>query len=354
MSIRVEVNNRKLQYMGRIGMSSDHAPVFLYPYTSVTFRFRGTTVCAYVKNKHDYWDNYMGIVVDGVQSKVKLELDEDKLQRIVLAEHLADTEHEVTFFKRQDSCHMVTFYGLELEDDSELLDPPKLPQRRIEVYGDSVSAGEVSEAVEYVGQPDPEWHQGEFSNSYYSYAAIAARKLNAQLYDIAQGGIALMDRTGWFKEPDAVGMESAWDKLQYNPDFGASRPWDFSNYRPHVVIVAIGQNDNHPIDYMKEDYDCEQSKNWRSHYKQFIQKLRETYPTAPIILTTTILCHDPNWDRSIEQVCQELGDDSIYHFLYEKNGVGTPGHIRIPEAEQMAEELAAFITSLGDGIWEDK
>ena len=40
-----------------------------------------------------------------------------------------------------------------------------------------------------------------------------------------------------------------------------------------MVIVAIGQNDNHPIDYMKEDYDCEQSKNWRSHYKQFIQKL---------------------------------------------------------------------------------
>lgn len=36
-----------------------------------------------------------------------------------------------------------------------------------------------------------------------------------------------------------------------------------------------------------------------------------------------------------------------------KNGSGTPGHIRIPEAEQMSDELAAYISSLGDEIWED-
>ena len=36
------------------------------------------------------------------------------------------------------------------------------------MYGDSVSAGEVSEAVEYTGKPDPE-HNGQYSNSWYSY-----------------------------------------------------------------------------------------------------------------------------------------------------------------------------------------
>ena len=138
--------------------------------------------------------------------------------------------------------------------------------------------------------------------------------------------------------------------------------WDEDIEMVRKVYTAITSSDLYAdyvsgaIDEELADLD-EYSRDrevWRRIYKQFIQKLRETYPTAPIILTTTILCHDPNWDRSIEQVCQELGDDSIYHFLYEKNGVGTPGHIRIPEAEQMAEELAAFITSLGDGIWEDK
>ena len=33
------------------------------------------------------------------------------------------------------------------------------------------------------------------------------------------------------------------------------------------------------------------------------------------------------------------------------NGKGTPGHIRIPEAEQMSDELVAFINRLGEKIW---
>jgi len=51
-------------------------------------------------------------------------------------------------------------------------------------------------------------------------------------------------------------------------------------------------------------------------------------------------------------VWQELGDEKIHHFLYSKNGCGTHGHIRIPEAEQMGKELSAFIDSL-PGVWED-
>lgn len=38
-----------------------------------------------------------------------------------------------------------------------------LSGRRIEVYGDSVSAGEVSEAVDCVGKEDPV-HNGGYSN----------------------------------------------------------------------------------------------------------------------------------------------------------------------------------------------
>ena len=51
------------------------------------------------------------------------------------------------------------------------------------MYGDSVSAGEVSEAVEYTGKPDPE-HNGQYSNSWYSYAWMTARRLDAEIHDI--------------------------------------------------------------------------------------------------------------------------------------------------------------------------
>ena len=71
------------------------------------------------------------------------------------------------------------------------------------------------------------------------------------------------------------------------------------------------------------------------------------------MLTTTILEHDVGWDKAIDEVCHNLKDERVIHFLYSENGKGTPGHIRIPEAEKMAEELAAFISGLTIPVWED-
>ena len=160
-----------------------------------------------------------------------------------------------------------------------------------------------------------------------------------------------MDKTGWFCGPDYVGMESIYDKLQYNPQLGAVKSWSFEQWKPHVVIVAIGQNDANPENYMAEDYDCEKSVSWRTAYRAFLEKLMALYPETQFILATTILGHDSSWDKAIGEVCRELGSNRVHHFLYEKNGCGTPGHIRIPEAEKMAEELSTYINSLGEDIW---
>jgi hypothetical protein len=297
-----------------------------------------------------YWDNYIGYFIDGVEYKLKL--SETGKQVYTLAEGLEDSNHKIKLFKRMDSCHMLTFHGFLIDGESEVLEPEAKPYRKIEVYGDSVSAGEVSEAMDYVGKSDPV-HNGEYSNSWYSYAWMTARKLNAQLHNIAQGGIALLNQTGWFCAPDYVGLENTYDMVLYNPEFGQTKKWDFSNYTPHVVVIAIGQNDNHPEDYMKLDYDCQKAITWRSHYKAFVNRIRTHYPNALIILATTILEHDENWDRAIEDVCKEIEDEKIVHFLYSQNGKGTPGHIRISEAEAMSDELARFIESFGEEIWKD-
>ena len=233
-----------------------------------------------------------------------------------------------------------------------MLDPLPVPRRRIEVYGDSVSAGEVSEALDYVGRPDPE-HNGEYSNSWYSYSWMTARKLHAQIHDIAQGGIPLMRGTGWVEDPIFIGMEEVWDKVHYYPNLTTPTPWDFSKYTPHVVIIAVGQNDAHPEDFMKNDPNGAMAKKWKEHYRLFIQKIREKYPKAVVILATTILEHDKSWDDAIEEVCQDLGDSRVRHFLYTRNSVGTPGHIRATEADEMSDELAAYIENLDIPVWED-
>ena len=340
--MKVALDNQKLQYSGRIDDSDPKRPQFIFPATSLGFRFFGRTATLKVQNKRVYWKNYVGAIVDGEQKT--FELKDEGMTELLLVDG-EEREHEVLFFKRMDSCHELILEELTLSEGSQLLEMPQKPKRKIEVYGDSVSAGEVSEAEEYRGQVDPE-HNGEYSNSWYSYGWITARKLNAQIHDIAQGGIALLDGTGWFCDPEFLGMESVWDKVHYNPEISPMTTWDFSRYTPDVVIVAIGQNDNHPEDYMKEDMECEKAIRWRTHYKRWIESIRKTYPKAVILLTTTILCHDKNWDRSIERICEELKDDKIFHFLYSKNGCGTPGHIRGSEAEEMAQELSQYIENL--------
>lgn len=38
-----------------------------------------------------------------------------------------------------------------------------------------------------------------------------------------------------------------------------------------------------------------------------------------------------------------MQDDKITQYLFRRNGAGTPGHLRIPEAEEMAQELTEYI-----------
>ncbi|MCM1056540.1 MAG: electron transporter RnfD [Firmicutes bacterium] len=353
-------DQKGLTYSGRIDFEDGQAPVFVYAGSYVSIRFTGSCIGVIISNQRSYGSNYVGYILDGVQGKFLLDKEEQEgdassgqagwRQGYCLGRDLAAGEHELLLFKRMDACHYFTFHGFELEDGSRVLPPAPLPTRRIEVFGDSVSCGEVSEAVEYVGKEDPE-HDGEFSNSWYSYSWMTARRLNAELHITAQGGAALLDGTGWFCGPDFVGMESIYDRIQYNPQLGATKKWDFSRWIPHVVVLAIGQNDANPENYMAEDYGSEKAVNWRRRYRAFVEKLMELYPKAYFVLTTTILGHDAAWDRAIEEVCRELDSPKVQHFLYEKNGCGTPGHIRIPEAEKMAEELSAFIDSLGEHIW---
>ena len=148
----------------------------------------------YVKNKKAYWENYLGCILDGSRQSFCFRMDGEGVLEIPVST-VKDGVHELLLFKRQDSCHEITFLGFEIEDNGEVLESPQKSNRRIEVYGDSVSAGEVSEAVEYTGKPDPE-HNGQYSNSWYSYDVDDCAQLDAEIQDIAQGGIDTFGRYG--------------------------------------------------------------------------------------------------------------------------------------------------------------
>ena len=340
-----------MTYMGRIDMCDPKAPVFYWAGSQVRMRFKGTSVGAVIYNKRFFNKMSLGAVVDGKVTRIDFgSADEWEGEYLLtLADGLDDGVHDVILYKRQDAAHYFKFLGFVLDSDAEVLEAPKLPERRIECFGDSVSAGAVVGAQDCAGRCDPDGHDGVFDDAWYSYAAITARNLGAQLHDTAQGGIAVFDNTGWYHAPNFIGMETAYDKLCYFPEGEKGYTgWDFARYTPDVVLFAVGQNDSHNEAEGDPDItDPEFRSRWKEGYKKIIRSLREKYPQARFVLLLTVLCHDAQWDKAIDEITSELDDDRITHFMFTRTGKATPGHPRISEQYEMAEELTAYLSSGG-------
>lgn len=346
----IKADNENLQYTGRIDFENPLAPTIIYAGSMIKTRFEGRGLKIALKNYHSSYENAIGYIIDNkIHGKIVIE-EHNKEIILEVPEALTSGEHDLILYKRSNSCHYFDFLGLVLEKGCNLLSPKPKPNRRIECFGDSVSAGEVSEAVDYIGQPDPENHEGRFSNAWYSYSMMTARRLDAELNNNAQGGLALLNKTGYFREGDYIGLESTYNKLRYNPELGYCNEWDFTKYTPHVVIFAIGQNDSHPYNYINED----KVKRiiWKNKYKDILIDLRSKYPNSLFVLITTLLEHDKGWDDALDEIVEELNDEKIVRYIFNRNGRGTKGHLRIQEADEMAEELSGFIKSFGNEVWE--
>ena len=326
------------QYMGRIDYEDPKRPVLIFPATKIETVFTGTSVGMVLKNIEIQWFCYFGAIIDGVQQVIELKNGSgDELY--MLAEGPEDKEHTLVLFKRMAAAYYAEFAGIVVDEGATLRNPEHKYDYKLEVYGDSVSAGEVTEALYYEGQCDP-GHHSQYDNSYFAYPSILARKLNAELHDIAQGGIALLDDTGYFCAENLKGMVSCYDKMQYSPQ-KPTKQWDFTRYTPDCVIIAIGQNDSAPDPeaIKRPDY----RRMWKDKYIEMLSDLMEKYPKAEFVLILTALRHDKTWDDAVDEVANEVNSPRVRHFLFSRNGDVTNGHPRATEQTEMAEELYVFL-----------
>ncbi len=333
-----KADNSAFYYMGRIDFSEKTAPMLIYAGSNVRCRFKGTYLNVTLDNIPMGEKYFLGAIIDGVQYKIELsEGVGEKTYKI--AENLGDEVHTLILFKRQAAAHYFRF--ISAETDGELLPIEDKFDLKLEFYGDSVTAGEVTEAIYYDEHQDPENHKGVYDNSYFSYSWIVSRKLNAEFYNNSQGGLALFDKTGYFNGDDLKGLETTYNKMSYVPyaPMGYS-DWDFKVYTPDIVIFAIGQNDANPDP--KAIFDREYAEKWKAKYKEIVLELKERYGNVKFLLLTTVLMHDPRWDEVIDEIKEELGD-YVYRYHYRRNGAATPGHPRVTEQNEMALELEQYI-----------
>ena len=332
--------DKSFSYMGRIDFAEAESPLFIFAGSMLTVKFTGTSVGMLIRPILIYPRTWIGAVVDGIQYKFELN-HSDETVYIPIANGLENKEHTLTVFKRTAGTHhYFRFCGLVIDRDADTRPFDHEYDMNIEVYGDSVSSGEVVEAVYYEGQSDPP-NDSCFDNCWFAYSLSLARKLNARIHCNAQGGISLIDGAGYFNPESYIGMQTVYEQMSYVPQMGITK-WDFSRFIPDYVIIALGQNDAHPDP--KRIYQREYREQWKTVYKNMVNSLIERYGgKTRFIIMTTVLMHEAIWDDTLDEIVDELDNNNVVRFKFLRNASATYGHPRITEQEEMAGELAQFI-----------
>lgn len=185
----------------------------------------------------------------------------------VLAAGLRSGEHTLELYRQgEPSFGPSVLHGVSVTD-GELLPPPAAATRRIEMVGDSITAGYGNEGTSPACP-----FSAETENHYLTYGAIMARALGADLSTVAWSGKGVVSNYGGNRVSP---MPQLYERAEPGDEHSV---WDFSLWQPHAVVVNLGTNDystdNDPSD-----------NEFVSAYAQLLTNIRARYPEASIICT---------------------------------------------------------------------
>ncbi len=329
----ITADNANYLYTGRIDFADKKAPSISWTGTSIKANFTGTSLA--LKLDDQFGKNYFNIFIDGeTQHPYVLEAKQGE-QTYVISTALKAGNHTLEIYKRTEGEEGATaFKGVLLDKDAKLLVPPTRPNRRIEIYGDSITTGAGNE-----GADNGMDHLLSEKNNYWAYGAITARNLNAELHTISQSGIGIM--ISWFP----FIMPQFYDQLSAvgNND----TQWNFSQWTPDVVVINLFQNDSWLVDREKRLQPAPTDAQRVQAYINFVRSVRAKYPKAQIIcaLGSMDATATPKWPgyitTAVERMKKENNDQKLDTIFFEFTGFG--GHPRIAQHKANAEKLTVFI-----------
>lgn len=334
-SKRISATDDRIEYIGRVSLSSPGKAVFTYPGVQLLADFSGTSVSVVTKPGSGY---FMVEIDDLEPFKVKSE-ENDSV--ILLADDLEEGQHYLTLTYANEGLKMKPeIHGLILDDGADLTGVPTLPKRKLEFIGNSITCGLGNEG-------DPKSKQFDYSmqNQFYTYEAIVARELNAQCMVVARSGIGIYRNNSGNPRGDRGNMRDVYPFVQFGTQ---GEKWDFSRYTPDAVCVNLGTNDT-----SNPSYDVELLT---AAYRDFIKTLRGHYPDAKIVLLTGCMINGKRLadvkgaiNRAVSDV-KKQGVTDIYTFDFTPDdgslGKGVYNHPSRRRHEYMAGELLPFLKEI--------
>ena len=332
--LSVSYNNPNIEYWGRIDTTTNDAAELYWSGTSIRLNFEGQAISAVFDEERG--DNYYNVIIDSDSLFV---FRPDSVQKYYeLASGLSSGIHQIEIFKRTEwDRGWSRFYGFQIKGNAKVLPKPVAKKRKIEFYGNSITAGYAVEDFSGADRSD-----SIFTNNYHSYARLTADYFDAGYSCICKSGIGIT--ISWFP----LIMPELYNRL--NPADSESR-WDFSLYTPDLVVINLFQNDSWLVEqpgFGEFKYRFGTLKPTKefivNSYADFVASIRKEYPETPIICmlgNMDATRAGSVWPGYVEAAVKQLNDSKIFtHFEPYKN---TPGHPTIGEQQRMADGLIKFI-----------
>ena len=264
--------------------------------------------------------DYLNVSIDGGAPTV-LKVNENTV-RYPLASGLPDGYHTVRVTKRTEAQ-----FGSQLQFGGGKPAPaPARKARRIEVYGDSISAG-------YGNEGTAPGFRLEEENASLTYGMLAADALNAECTVIALSGHGCFVSLSGSKTEV---VPKYFNQILYKN----RRTYAFPSPDPDAVIVHLGTND-YAMNVLDADF--------YTAYQTFVRRIRREYPKAYIVLaagggTTRHL----DLLQRVANVCRERDKDTrvgCFVGVYTDADVaeGADGHPSAAGHRQLAEQLTAYL-----------
>jgi lysophospholipase L1-like esterase len=311
----------KVRLVGRFDRSDPAGPRFAWSASSIHARFSGTELAVRLK---DDGTNVFQVIVDSRPASV-LATSPAK-ERYVLATGLAPGEHDVVLVKRTEA-KVGEVQLLGFEPSSALLAPRGAPARRIELIGDSITAGYGNE-----GATPQCMYSPATENAWESYGAIAARALGADHVNVSWAGKTIGE------------MTQLWERTLPARERST---WDFS-WVPDAVVVNLGTNNF--------GWSDPGTARFTEPYVKLLERIRARYPSAHVFCVLGPMLSDtyPEGKQQLSRARVYLrgavdrvrakGDERV-HFLevpaQDPTTAGCGFHPSVSTHRKMAELLVA-------------
>lgn len=321
-----------VRWVGRHDDSGPAAARMGWSGAGLVFRFDGTGAMVRMDDRGQYFT----VLIDGVLQPPLVTSSGIRDYRV--APVLPPGKHTIEMYRRTEGkLGPTVVYDVRVE--GELLPPPPAT-RRIEIVGDSITAGYGNEGT------DPCDFSPGTENHYQTYGAIAARAVGAELHTVA------WSRKGVVYNYGDHDMDEPLPELYERTIATESATWSFE-WQPDVVIVNLGTND------FSTGNDPPQAL-FVGAYAEFLGNLREFYPEAfQLVLQPSMLGIEVEKVREylMEVVAQRraAGDFNVAYadVNVEPVGSGCNEHPSVATHQLMAallvEELQMHLGWMSDG-----